>query len=87
MEWWNGHFNHFLMDGGKGSFRGQHIRMLAVLNLWNGIQLNEQQFQGVGGGRRANTYYDVSFTEDFRGMGENQLPPPTSQPAQALPAI
>ena len=32
MEWWNGHFNHFLMDGEKGSFRGQYIRMLAVLN-------------------------------------------------------
>ena len=32
MEWWNGHFNHFLMDGGKGSFRGPHIRILAVLN-------------------------------------------------------
>ena len=33
MEWWNGHFNHFLMDGGKGSFRGgQYIRMLAILN-------------------------------------------------------
>ena len=27
MEWWNEHFNHFLMDGGKGSSRGQYIRM------------------------------------------------------------
>ena len=34
MEWWKGHFNHFLMDGGKGSprARGQYIRMLVVLN-------------------------------------------------------
>ena len=27
MEWWNGHFSHFLMDGGKGSLRAQYICM------------------------------------------------------------
>ena len=27
MEWWNGHFNHFLMDGGKGRSREQYIRI------------------------------------------------------------
>ena len=29
---WNGGMDHFLMNGGKGSSRGQYIRMLAVLN-------------------------------------------------------
>ena len=35
MVEWNGGMDIlivFLMDGGKGSFRGQYIRMLAVFN-------------------------------------------------------
>ena len=37
----------------------------------------------LGGGGGANTYYDVSFTQDFPSNGGDRLPPLASQSAQA----